>query len=135
MITKRFFYYLVLSTILFSVVSCDKQVLTEEEAQRAVIEGEREHLPLILQKMSNVDSITIDSLHIHVKKEPMSGFLYTTWEYTPSSFLSLNRGKKMTKNIIVSVDSIRQSKTHEGYIEWQSNWKDAYEIVLRDMLR
>lgn len=81
MITKRFFYYLVLSTILFSVVSCDKQVLTEEEAQRAVIEGEREHLPLILQKMSNVDSITIDSLHIHVKKEPMSGFLYTTWEY------------------------------------------------------
>lgn len=41
----------------------------------------------------------------------------------------------MTKNIIVSVDSIRQSRTHEGYIEWQSNWKDAYEIVLRDMLR
>lgn len=135
MITKRFFYYFVLSTILFSVVSCNKQVLTEEEAQRAVIEGEREHLPLILQKMSDVESITIDSLRIHVKDEPMSGFLYTTWEYTPTSFLALHRGKKRIKNIIVSVDSIRQSKTHEGYIEWQSNWKDAYEVVLKDMLR
>lgn len=135
MITKRFFYYLVLSTILFSVVSCDKQVLTEEEAQRAVIDGERDHLPLILQKMSDVESITIDSLRIHVKDEPMSGFLYTTWEYTPTSFLALHRGKKRIKNIIVSVDSIRQSKTHEGYIEWQSNWKDAYEVVLKDMLR
>lgn len=126
---------MVLSTILFSVVSCNKQVLTEEEAQRAVIEGEREHLPLILQKMSDVESITIDSLRIRVKDEPMSGFLYTTWEYTPTSFLALHRGKKRIKNIIVSVDSIRQSKTHEGYIEWQSNWKDAYEVVLKDMLR
>lgn len=132
---RRIFKYLVLSAVLYVFVSCEKQVLTEEEAQRAVIDGERDHLPLILQKMSDVESITIDSLRIHVKDEPMSGFLYTTWEYTPSSFLSLNRGKKMTKNIIVSVDSIRQSRTHEGYIEWQSNWIDAYEIVLRDMLR
>ncbi len=132
---RRIFKYLVLSAVLYVFVSCEKQVLTEEEAQRAVIEGEREHLPLILQKMSDVESITIDSLRIHVKDEPMSGFLYTTWEYTPTSFLALHRGKKRIKNIIVSVDSIRQSKTHEGYIEWQSNWKDAYEVVLKDMLR
>lgn len=132
---RRILKYLVLSAVLYVFVSCEKQVLTEEEAQRAVIDGERDHLPLILQKMSDVESITIDSLRIHVKDEPMSGFLYTTWEYTPSSFLALNRGKKRIKNIIVSVDSIRQSKTHEGYIEWQSNWKDAYEVVLKDMLR
>ena len=132
---RRIFKYLVLSTVLYVFVSCEKQVLTEEEAQRAVIDGERDHLPLILQKMSDVESITIDSLRIHVKDEPMNGFLYTTWEYTPSSFLALHRGKKRIKNIIVSVDSIRQSKTHEGYIEWQSNWKDAYEVVLKDMLR
>ena len=132
---RRILKYLVLSAVLYVFVSCDKQVLTEEEAQRAVIEGERDHLPLILQKMSDVESITIDSLRIHVKDEPMSGFLYTTWEYTPTSFLALHRGKKRIKNIIVSVDSIRQSKTHEGYIEWQSNWKDAYEVVLKDMLR
>ena len=132
---RRIFKYLVLSDVLYVFVSCEKQVLTEEEAQRAVIDGERDHLPLILQKMSDVESITIDSLRIHVKDEPMSGFLYTTWEYTPTSFLALHRGKKRIKNIIVSVDSIRQSKTHEGYIEWQSNWKDAYEVVLKDMLR
>ncbi len=132
---RRIFKYLVLSAVLYVFVSCEKQVLTEEEAQRAVIDGERDHLPLILQKMSDVESITIDSLRIHVKDEPMSGFLYTTWEYTPTSFLALHRGKKRIKNIIVSVDSIRQSKTHEGYIEWQSNWKDAYEVVLKDMLR
>ena len=132
---RRILKYLVLSAVLYVFVSCEKQVLTEEEALRAVIDGERDHLPLILQKMSDVESITIDSLRIHVKDEPMSGFLYTTWEYTPSSFLALNRGKKRIKNIIVSVDSIRQSKTHEGYIEWQSNWKDAYEVVLKDMLR
>ncbi|MBQ8020815.1 MAG: hypothetical protein IJ263_10505 [Paludibacteraceae bacterium] len=132
---RRILKYLVLSAVLYVFVSCEKQVLTEEEAQRAVIDGERDHLPLILQKMSDVESITIDSLRIHVKDEPMSGFLYTTWEYTPTSFLALNRGKKRIKNIIVSVDSIRQSKTHEGYIEWQSNWKDAYEVVLKDMLR
>lgn len=132
---RRILKYLVLSAVLYVFVSCEKQVLTEEEAQRAVIDGERDHLPLILQKMSDVESITIDSLRIHVKDEPMSGFLYTTWEYTPSSFLALHRGKKRIKNIIVSVDSIRQSKTHEGYIEWQSNWKDAYEVVLKDMLR
>lgn len=132
---RRILKYLVLSTVLYVFVSCEKQVLTEEEAQRAVIDGERDHLPLILQKMSDVESITIDSLRIHVKDEPMSGFLYTTWEYTPTSFLALHRGKKRIKNIIVSVDSIRQSKTHEGYIEWQSNWKDAYEVVLKDMLR
>ncbi|MBR6112567.1 MAG: hypothetical protein IKQ08_11555 [Paludibacteraceae bacterium] len=132
---RRILKYLVLSAVLYVFVSCEKQVLTEEEAQRAVIDGERDHLPLILQKMSDVESITIDSLRIHVKDEPMSGFLYTTWEYTPTSFLALHRGKKRIKNIIVSVDSIRQSKTHEGYIEWQSNWKDAYEVVLKDMLR
>lgn len=132
---RRILKYLVLSAVLYVFVSCEKQVLTEEEAQRAVIDGERDHLPLILQKMSDVESITIDSLRIHVKDEPMSGFLYTTWKYTPTSFLALHRGKKRIKNIIVSVDSIRQSKTHEGYIEWQSNWKDAYEVVLKDMLR
>ena len=132
---RRILKYLVLSAVLYVFVSCEKQVLTEEEAQRAVIDGERDHLPLILQKMSDVESITIDSLRIHVKDEPMSGFLYTTWEYTPTSFLALHGGKKRIKNIIVSVDSIRQSKTHEGYIEWQSNWKDAYEVVLKDMLR
>ena len=91
---RRILKYLVLSAVLYVFVSCEKQVLTEEEAQRAVIDGERDHLPLILQKMSDVESITIDSLRIHVKDEPMSGFLYTTWEYTPTSFLALHRGKK-----------------------------------------
>jgi len=54
-------------------------------------------LPLVIQKMEDVESIVIDSLRIRVKDEPMSGFLYTT-------------GNTMSLHLIIQEESLRKGK-------------------------
>lgn len=127
---KKLFYF-VLCTIVLG--SCGGHVLTEEEAKKAVLEGERDRLPLVIQKMEDVESIVIDSLRIRVKDEPMSGFLYTTWKYNvTTSYYPRRIVEKREKSIIVSVDSIRQSRSHDGYVEWMTDWGEAYRVIIYD---
>ena len=127
---KKLFYF-VLCTIVLG--SCGGHVLTEEEAKKAVLEGERDRLPLVIQKMEDVATIVRDSLRIRVKDEPMSGFLYTPWKYNvTTSYYPRRIVEKREKSIIVSVDSIRQSRSHDGYVEWMTDWGEAYRVIIYD---
>ena len=74
---KKYIFFL---SVFFVLVSCSSK-LKPEDAQQIVLNGERENLPLMIQTMSTmgVDDITIDSLVLIVRDEPMSGLLYTTW--------------------------------------------------------
>lgn len=125
---RKIFNYLLLSIIVFITVNSCSENLTVDDIQNTIIETERERLPLTLQKsqgLSTVKSITVDSIKIMVKSEPMSGFLYTTWEYTP-----IFSRKTIKKSIIIEVVDICNSEVHEGYIEWKSLWGDAYRSVV-----
>jgi len=139
---------LFIAIALFSLVftSCGGHKLTVEEAEAAVVQGENENLPLMLQKLSNVESIVIDSIHIRIVDEPMSGYLYTTWKYVVEKTIrptvdEMMRGNYSSKHIeeqrekqvIVEVSNIHQSEEHKGYIEWQTGWADAYRVILNDM--
>ena len=104
--------------MMFGLAACDNK-LTAEQAEAAVLKGERDRLPLLLQKIPIIDDITIDSIRLTVTEEPMQGYLYTTW-------ISYGKNKKRTEMpIIVQVDSIRQDATRKDYIQWQSAWEDA----------
>lgn len=138
--------FLVTVLFLLALNSCGNHKLTVEEAKASVVQGENENLPLIIQKLSDVESIVIDSIHIRIVDEPMSGYLYTTWKYvikktvhpTPRDW---NKGiyeaqevvEYREKQIIVEISDIQQSKEHEGYVEWKTGWIDAYQVVLNDI--
>lgn len=122
-----------LCAVILGLTSCLQYVLTKEEAQSAVLNGEQKRLPLVLQSMSDVESITIDSMRIHVKDEPMSGFLYTTWTYNFIVSYYPQKVEKREKSIIVPVNDIRQSRSHDGYVEWKSSWDEAYKVIRDDI--
>lgn len=134
----------VYAVLLVGITSCGHK-LTVEEAEAAVVHGENEHLPLLVQKLSDVESIVIDSIYIRIVDEPMSGYLYTTWKYVVKKTIyptidEMRKGhyerrevvEEREKQLIVAVDSIRQSKERKGYIEWQTGWAEAYQIVWND---
>ena len=119
---KRVFLFL-LPVMILGLTACGNK-LTKEQAEAAVLQGERDRLPLLLQTLSFVDDITIDSIHMTITEEPMQGYLYTTWK----------NGKK-EQSIIVHVDSVRQDATRKGYIQWQSSWDNAARSYLMKSLR
>lgn len=104
--------FLLLLPCLLVLTACD--TLTEEKAKDAVLRGEVDRLPLILQTVSIVEDITIDSIRLDITEEPMHGYLYTTWKM-----------KTKETPIIVEVDSIHSSKDRSGYVEWVSRWDNA----------
>ncbi len=126
------FVFISVCVVSLLVMSCQPK-LTVNEAINAVMSGEKDRLPILLQKISFIDAITIDSMRIRCADEPMNGYLYTTWTYQKEEWKYMTwRRYKTTKSIIIEVDSIRHSKTRKGYIEWQTNWNDAYNIAWTD---
>ncbi|MCQ2342627.1 MAG: hypothetical protein MJZ75_03940 [Paludibacteraceae bacterium] len=131
---KNIIVFVNLCMVSLLVMSCQPK-LAAEEAADAIMSGEEDRLPVLLQKMSFVDTITIDSMRICCTDEPMDGYLYTTWTYQKKEWKHWTMHQyKTTRSIIIEVDSIKRSKDHKGYIEWQSNWDDAYSIVWKDAL-
>ena len=118
---KRLFI-LLMPVMMLGLTACGDQ-LTPEQAEEAVLQGERDRLPLLKQEMAYFASdITIDSMHITIAEEPMQGYLYTTW---------ISNGKQRTETpIIVVVDSIRSDETRKGYIQWLSRWDAAAKSYL-----
>jgi hypothetical protein len=117
---RRFFFLFV---IVVSVLTACNNKLTAEQAESAVMQGEKERLPLLLQNLIWVDDITIDSIHLNVTEEPMQGFLYTTWI-----------SGKDSKSIIVQIDSICTDESRKDYIQWQSHWDDAAKAYVMKSL-
>lgn len=104
--------FLLMLPILIGFCACNR--LTPEEAKETVIAGVKDQVPLLVQQLFFVDDITVDSMHIIVDQEPMSGYLYTTWIT-----------KDVSMPIIVNVTDIHRSKEAKGYIEWMADWESA----------
>lgn len=117
---KKFF--ILLAAVMMVLPACNNK-LTVEQAKSAVLQGEKNRLPLLLQNLVFVDDITIDSIHLNVTEEPMEGYLYTTWE-----------NRKTAKTILVQVDSIRTDETRKGYVQWHSHWDVAAQAYLMKSL-
>ena len=115
---KKFYLFLLLP-LMIGMSACQSK-LTADEVKELVMEGERDRLPMILQNLPSVDNITMDSLHILVDSEPMSGYLYTTWYDGQKSF-----------SIIVQVIDIKKSEEHKDYIEWKSDWGSAKDTYIQ----
>lgn len=111
--------FLLLAVAVLALTACNNK-LTVEQAESAVMQGEKERIPLLVQQIIWVDDITIDSIHLNVTEEPMQGFLYTTW-----------KSGKDSKSIIVQVDSICTDETRKDYIQWRSYWDDAVKAYVR----
>ena len=115
---KKFYLFLLLP-LMIGMSACQSK-LAADEVKELVMEGERDRLPMILQNLPSVDNITVDSLHILVDSEPMSGYLYTTWYDGQKSF-----------SIIVQVIDIKKSEEHKDYIEWKSDWGSAKDTYIQ----
>jgi len=124
-----------LIVILLACLACIgcKHTLTPEVAEQCIQEGERERLPLRLQRWENVKEICIDSIVFFCKTEPMSGYMYTTWKIQKSKLdHNWNRHKYIeTKSIIVEIDNIQLSNEKKDYVEWNSDWGQAYIDAMR----
>lgn len=105
--------------LMIGMSACQSK-LTADDVIESVLDGERDRLPMILQNLPSVDNITVDSLHILVDSEPMSGYLYTTWYDGQKSF-----------SIIVQVIDIKKSEEHKDYIEWKSDWGSAKDTYIQ----
>jgi hypothetical protein len=115
--------FLLLLPILLGLDSCNR--ITPEKVEAIVIEGSRDRLPLLLQQLLFIDNITVDSMNLMVKTEPMSGYLYTTWT-----------ADNISSPIIVNVTNIKKSKENKGYLEWDADWESAAKaFYLKTMLR
>lgn len=112
------------------LTACSKP-LTPEEAKNSVLQGERDRLPLMLQRISTmgVNDITIDSLVLLTNDEPMQGMLYTTWTSTEKNYYS-GKSKTVKTPVIIPVDSIVNSQTKKGYVQWQSDWESAFRTYI-----
>lgn len=119
---KKYIFFL---SVFFVLASCSSK-LKPEDAQQIVLNGERENLPLMIQTMSTmgVDDITIDSLVLIVRDEPMSGLLYTTWTSSRENYYT-GKTKVEETPMIIKVDSIISSPTQKDYVQWQSDWHTA----------
>lgn len=119
---KKYFFFLAALCVL---ASCSSK-LKPEDATQIVLDGERNNLPLVIQTMSTmgVDDITIDSLVLLVRDEPMSGLLYTTWTSSRENYYT-GKTKVEETPMIIKVDSIISSPTQKGYVQWQSDWQSA----------
>ena len=115
---KKFYLFLLLP-LMIGMSACQSK-LTADDVIESVLDGERDRLPMILQNLPSVDNITVDSLHILVDSEPMSGYLYTTWYDGQKSF-----------SIIVQVIDIKKSEEHKDYNEWKSDWGSAKDTYLQ----
>lgn len=115
---KKFYLFLLLP-LMIGMSACQSK-LTADDVIESVLDGERDRLPMILQNLPSVDNITVDSLHILVDSEPMSGYLYTTWYDGQKSF-----------SIIVQVIDIKKSEEHKDYIEWKSDWGSAKDTYIQ----
>lgn len=126
--------YLFLLSALCVMVSCSSK-LDPEEAKQIVLNGERNNLPLVIQTVSTmgVDDITIDSLVLLVKDEPMSGLLYTTWTSSRKNYYT-GRTKVEETPMVIKVDSIISSPTRKGYAQWQSDWQSAFQTYIAKRL-
>ncbi len=137
--------FILLAVAVVALTACNNK-LTAEQAEAVVMEGEKEDIPLLVQKFSDVESIVIDSIHLRIIDEPMSGYLYTTWKYVVKKTIyptvnELMRGiydareieEQREKQVIVEVSNIQHSKERKGYIEWQTDWTDAYRVIRKDM--
>lgn len=107
--------------ILMGFCSCGR--LNPEEAKETVIHGVQDQVPLIVQQLFFVDDISVDSMHIVVDQEPMSGYLYTTWTT-----------KGISTPIIVNVTDIHRSKEAKGYIEWMADWESAGKAYIMNTM-
>lgn len=112
-------YLFLLLPLMIGMSACQSK-LTADDVIESVLDGERDRLPMILQNLPSVDNITVDSLHILVDSEPMSGYLYTTWYDGQKSF-----------SIIVQVIDIKKSEEHKDYIEWKSDWGSAKDTYIQ----
>lgn len=115
---KKIYLFLLLP-LMIGMSACQSK-LTADDVIESVLDGERDRLPMILQNLPSVDNITVDSLHILVDSEPMSGYLYTTWYDGQKSF-----------SIIVQVIDIKKSEEHKDYIEWKSDWGSAKDTYIQ----
>ena len=113
--------FLLLIPVLMGLTACNNK-LTADKAEEAVMRGEQDRIPLLIQQITIVEDITIDSMRITVDSEPMEGYLYTTWK---------NRNSETP--IIVPVLNIRSSEEHNGYIEWESDWESATKAYVMKM--
>jgi len=112
--------FLTLTPLLFLLCGCNK--LTPEIAKQSVIKGENERLTFVKQQLLVVEDITIDSMHIIINKEPMSGYLYTTW--------TSKKNNKERFPIIINVSNIQRNSKNNDLVEWSTDWMSALKTFM-----
>ena len=106
--------------------------ISMDELKQGIIDTETKGLPMTVQKMEGVYSITIDSMVIINNADPYIGYLVTTWDVNEEHQNSMEEWSKthelysyvrVQKKINVEVSGIHKSGRK---YEWCTNWSSAY---------
>lgn len=114
------------------------------EIKSIIVERERAEIPLLVQRFTEVHSITIDSMVITQNTRPYAGYLVTTWEYDFRKELSTQEWadngygdfhKYIRKTETVYVDISNIVPKLNGGVSWTSNWISAHLSIVNSQLR
>lgn len=129
---KKFLLLLVISLLL---ASCGPSV---DELKQGIIETETNGLPMTIQKMEGVISISIDSMVIVNNVDPYYGYLVTSWDVNEKHVNSYEEHrrtneyysyKRVQKRMNVEVRDIHVKGRK---YEWRTDWGSAYLQAIED---
>lgn len=115
-----------------------------EEIKSMIVERERADIPLLVQRFTEVQNITIDSMVITKNTRPYEGYLVTTWDYNCREELSIEEWadngydglfKYTPKTETKYVKIINIMTKLNGELEWGSNWESAYLSIVNAQLQ
>ena len=103
-----------------------------EEVKERILNAENEKLPITIQDMEGVESITIDDLSFDTNAGGCyyMAYLHTTWEVYEqheSSFFEYENPRPFCNELVQKQIFVHAGITETGILmEWETDWKGAY---------
>ncbi|MBP5497227.1 MAG: hypothetical protein J6X98_08690 [Bacteroidales bacterium] len=103
-----------------------------EEVKERILNAENEKLPITIQDMEGVESITIDDLSFDTNAGGCyyMAYLHTTWEVYEqhgSSFFEYEKPRPFSNELVQKQIFVHVGITETGILmEWETDWKGAY---------
>ena len=107
-----------------------------EEVKERILDAENEKLPITIQDMEGVESLTIDDLSFDSNAGGCfyTALLHTTWEVyvlNESKSFEIGQPRMSDLELVERQVYIHVSIFEVGNLEWETKWLDAYKEHMR----
>ena len=112
-----------------------------EEVKERILDAENEKLPITIQDMEGVESITIDDLSFDTNTGGCyyMALLHTTWnvyERHESTYFEFGQPRPISYELVQKQIFVHVGITEMGILlEWETDWQGAYEEARNKRIR